>query len=225
MDLAIIVPTRGRPDAARELAQVFADTTTGHSAIVFVVDQTDPKLEEYHEKVPPFADLIVRDTNGMVPALNTVAGWLADDGGVFAIGFMGDDHRPRTTGWDEAYLEALRELGTGIVYGNDLFQGANLPTQCAMTSNIIRKLGFMAPPNLQHLYVDNFWRDLGNECGMLRYLPDVVVEHMHPFAGKAEMDEGYRRVNAPEVNAKDASAYSEWRDKHFAECVEGVREL
>jgi hypothetical protein len=90
---------------------------------------------------------------------------------------MGDDHFPRTHGWDQAYLDALRELGTGIVYGNDLLQGHRLPTQCAMTADIVRRWGYMALPTLRHMYVDNFWRDLGNAADCLRYLPEVVVEH------------------------------------------------
>lgn len=225
MDLVMLVPTHGRPDSARELAQVFSDTATGHSAIVFVVDQTDPKLQEYRDKIPPFADLIVRDTTGMVPALNAVAGWLAEDGGTFAVGFMGDDHRPRTPGWDVECYNNLRELGTGIVYGNDLFQYENLPTQCAMTLDIVQALGFMAPPTLKHLYVDNFWRDLGNELEMLRYLPEVVIEHMHPLAGKAEWDEGYRRVNGPAVCEHDSNEYIKWRDANLKVCVKKVRAL
>ena len=143
----------------------------------------------------------------------------------FAIGFMGDDHRPRTVGWDTAYLEALRELGSGIVYGNDLLQGERIPTQVAMTTDIVRELGFMAPPVLKHLYVDNFWRDLGTAAGCLRYLSNVVVEHMHPIAGKAPWDDGYARVNAPTMYSGDANAYAKWAAMDLAAAVEKVRAL
>ncbi len=47
--------------------------------------------------------------------------------------------------------------------------------------------------------VDNYWRDLGTAAGCLTYLPDAIVEHLHPSAGKAALDEGYGRVNAPEM--------------------------
>jgi hypothetical protein len=123
---------------------------------------------------------------------------------------MGDDHMPRTVGWDAAYLEALRELGTGLVYGNDLLQGSSLPTQVAMTTDIVRALGYMAPPDLTHLYVDNFWRDLGRSAGCLRYLPDVIVEHRHPAAGKAQWDAGYARVNNSAMYEHDATAYEQY---------------
>ena len=76
-----------------------------------------------------------------------------------------------------------------------------------MTADIVRALGHMAPPALTHLYVDNYWRDLGRACRCLTYLPVVVVEHLHPLAGKATWDEGYRRVNDRAMYDKDAAAY------------------
>jgi hypothetical protein len=211
-DLVVVVPTRGRPQAAAELAQAFADTSTSDTQLVFAVDADDPErggytalMHESHARCP----YVIEQPNGtMVTALNLVALTAARD--TFAVGFMGDDHCPRTVGWDEQYLQALRELGTGIVYGNDLLQGQNLPTQCAMTSDIIRTLGYMAPPTLQHMYVDNAWLALGTELGRIRYLPDVVVEHLHPIAGKAEWDDGYRRVNDNAVYARDRAMFQAW---------------
>jgi len=40
----------------------------------------------------------------------------------------------------------------------------------------------------------------------LRYIPEVVLEHLHPVAGKAEWDDQYREVNAPEVYSADRIA-------------------
>jgi hypothetical protein len=122
-------------------------------------------------------------------------------------------------------LAALRELGTGIVYGNDLYQGEALPTAPAMTADIVRTLGFMAPPTLRHLYCDNFWLDLGKAAECLRYLPNVVIEHMHPAAGKAQWDEGYRRANAPAQYQRDGDAYREYLAGSFVDDVEKVRRL
>jgi hypothetical protein len=138
---------------------------------------------------------------------------------------MGDDHRPRTVGWDAAYLNALHELGTGIVYGDDRLQGEALPTQCAMTADIVRALGYMAPAGLRHLAVDNFWLDLGRGAGCLRYLPDVVVEHMHPLAGKAEWTPGHRRVNAPAMYERDLAEYGRFKRHELPGAVAKVRDL
>ena len=231
-DLVVVVPSRGRPEAARELAETFEETCTADTRIVLALDGDDPALREYDKlgwSTPPWTPAprisyaLTQPSGTMVSALNIAALSAAQD--AFAVGFQGDDHRPRTKGWDQAYLDALRELGTGIVYGDDLLQRRNLPTQCAMTADIVRTLGFMAPPTLVHLYIDNFWLELGRRAECIRYLPDVVVEHRHPVAGKAQWDEGYERVNDPGMYAKDERAFREYYESGLAADVEKVRQL
>jgi hypothetical protein len=80
-----------------------------------------------------------------------------------------------------------------------------------MQSRMIKALGFMAPPAMRHLYLDNFWKELGEAVGGLVYLPDVIIEHLHPVNGKAEWDERYRAVNAPDKDAADRQAWMEYR--------------
>lgn len=221
-DLVVIVPSRGRPQAAVELADTF-DNVGATCRLVFAVDEDDPTrggylaaLEQYPLTTVHFGPA----PSTMVKALNAVAALYMNE--AFAIGFMGDDHRPRTREFDRLYADELRALGTGIVYGNDLLQGERIPTQVAMTADIVRALGHMAPPPLTHLFVDNYWRDLGEVAGCLRYLPGVTVEHMHPFAGKAQWDEGHRRVNDHSMYRADSQAYAEYVTAHMADDVAKV---
>lgn len=207
-DLAIIVPSRGRPQAVAELIEAFQQTCTGNTRLIVSLDSDDPEAKNY----PIGVTRVVAGNSNMVQALNRAVRMLiGPHWGPFAVGFMGDDHRPRTEGWDTRYIETLREMGTGIVYGNDLLQKARLPTQVAMTTDIVRALGFMAPERLNHLFVDNYWRDLGQESECLTYLPDVVIEHLHPVAGKAEWDTGYLRVNSNTVQRSDRNAYAAYK--------------
>lgn len=225
-DLVVIVPSHGRPEAAAALARVFEETCTADTFLCFAVDEDDPARIGYEGVGDGVrTGVLFTRSRTMVEALNLAAGGYAMSGEPYAIGFMGDDHRPRVVGWDQSYLDELHKLGTGIVYGNDLWQGELLPTQCAMTTDIVWALGFMAPPTLRHMYVDNFWRDLGQATGCLRYLPNVVVEHVHPYAGKAELDEGYERVNAPDVYSADERAYREFQAGEMPAAVTAVRQL
>ncbi|HEU4541175.1 MAG TPA: hypothetical protein VFR23_08620 [Jiangellaceae bacterium] len=236
-DLVVIVPSRGRPEAVEPLILAFQSTCTADTKLVFAVDDDDPRESDYWTATKPiWPGILPAGSRSMVESLNQAATKLTTPGdhhkfggrpwrAPFAVGFMGDDHLPRTHGWDQAYLDALLELGTGIVYGDDLLQRRNLPTQCAMTADIVRALGYMAPPALTHLYVDDFWRDLGLAAECLRYLPDVVVEHRHPLAGKAEWDEGYKRVNDAGMYSADAEAYGLYRRERFEADVAKVRAL
>lgn len=226
--LAVLVPTRGRPHNAVRLQQAFDDTDSLNAVPVFIVDADDPELSAYWDAAgdQKIRHLTVHDGatgTGMTAAVNYAAGFLA--GEYDALGFMGDDHLPRTAGWDAHVLGAL---GTGrprIAYGNDLLQGEALPTAAFMPSRLVRALGFMSPPVLRHLYVDNFWLELGRQFDGLRYLPDVIIEHIHPAAGKTAMDDGYRRVNAADVDQGDREAWTAFRDRGgFAAAVRRVRD-
>jgi len=207
-DLVVVVPSRGRPEQAHSLLVAFKATCTADTQLVFAVDDNDPTADDY----PGAACVFTSPSRNMGEALHNAVAYFTDDrvigGPPFAVGFMGDDHLPRTRGWDAAYLDALREMGIGIVFGNDLAQGAGLATQCAMTSNIIRTLGYMAPRSLVHLWFDNFWMSLGVAANCIRYLPDVVIEHRHPTVGKAAWDENYARVNSPQMHAHDEAAFA-----------------
>jgi hypothetical protein len=144
----------------------------------------------------------------MAKPLNRAASFLKDDYEYFA--FMGDDHRPRTQGWDSMLIDALDELGTGLAYGDDLHQGEGLPTAVAMTADIVRELDGMVPPGMIHLYLDNFWLKLGKDLNAIKYLPEVVIEHCHPVWGTGKMDAGYQEVNAPEVYSADRIAFESY---------------
>ena len=206
-DLVVLIPTRGRPDNAVALEQAFVDTNTTAKR-VYVVDFSDETRSEYSWKLPLESVIMIHnETKGMAYPLNYAAREFLGEFDNFA--FMGDDHRPRTTNWDQLFVEQLYS-GSDIVYGNDLFQGAALPTAVAMSSQIVKELRGMVPDTLRHLYLDNFWLKLGQDLGKIKYMPEVIIEHCHAFNGKAPMDENYARVNAPEVYAADKIAYDNY---------------
>lgn len=212
--LLTLVPTRNRVENALGLLKEFYKTTSeDNSGLLFVVGTEDPRLEEYLDKFPS-EHLITFPDRGLVKALNyAVSGGHHEE--YEAVGFMGDDHRPRTYGWDKSYLDNLRELGYGYVYGDDLLMGERIPTQVAISSSIVTALGFFGPPGFTHLNVDLTWKDMGEALGKLRYLPDVVIEHMHPAASKAVNDDGYKWANSPVMVQNDGAEYERWKKEDF----------
>lgn len=224
-DLVVVVPSRGRPERCAELVQACVKTCTASTVLLVALDTDDPRAPEYAAPAGSTVFFHYGEPGGHVGAINQAAARALADFQPFAIAKLDDDHRPRTVGWDARYLDALRDLGTGIVYGNDLLQGARLPTAPAMTADIVRALGHVAPPVLRHLYCDDYWRDLGQAAACLRYLPDVVVEHMHPAAGKAAWDDGYARANASERYEQDGAAYEAYKATRLPADVAKVRDL
>jgi hypothetical protein len=203
--------------------QAFADTCVSDIRVLFAVDDDDPTLDRYGD-VP-----LTRcgPWEPMVPKLNKVALRVASDTSApFAVAFLGDDHRPRTVGWDLTMLSALMDLGdTGVVYGDDLIEHANLASSWVMTADIIRALGRMVPAPVEHMFCDNAVMELAGAAKCLRYLPDVVIEHCHPIVGKAAWDPGYWRVNRPEQYARDRAIYSTWQSIQFNDDVSTIKKL
>ena len=196
MNSCIIVPSRDRPKNIVDLIHALHETET-NSDLVVVVDNDDAKLSDYQTIDGCQLLAISPGSRGVVWPLNQGARTMLELGYRYFV-FMGDDHRPRTKHWDKVWRTNLDELGTGIVYGDDLFQSKGLPTQVGMTRNIVEALNGFVPAVFQHLYCDDFWLALGNDLEAIRYLPETVIEHLHPMAEKAEWDDLYREVNLPE---------------------------
>lgn len=216
--LTVLCPSRGRPREAQELnASFIATRTNPGTRLVFVIDDDDPRFSEYGGELVTMSP---SHGGGMVPALNAAALELAPK--VELLGFVGDDHRFRSLGWDEQMLYQL--LFYGFVFANDLAQMHRLPTQIFLRSSIVRELGWMGLPTCRHLYIDNVWLELGKASGSIKYLNEVVVEHMHPAYGKGVWDEGHVAVNTQERYEEDGRAFHAWRgSSQFQEDVRRVR--
>jgi methyltransferase family protein len=215
-DLAIIVPTRGRPENIRKVISAWDFTNAwDHADLILVADADDPEIQGYRDVVADADENLVKmvemgEWMPMVHKLDAVAMSAALSGEYFALGFAGDDHLPQTIGWAETYLTALRELGTGMVYGDDGYQGRKLSTEWAVTADAVRALGRMVPAPVEHMYCDNSMMDLFGGAKAMRHLPQIRIEHMHPYAGKAETDAQYDRVNHRDQFKKDRRAYEGW---------------
>lgn len=234
-DLIVIVPTRERPHQVEPMLRAFAETCRGDTILAFVVDGADSH-SEYERQWSQYehlfqrqrAALIMESTRRrMIGTLNHAVQAIVSSRQPYAIAYMGDDHRPRSDGWDVLYVNALRDLRTGFVYGDDGHQGAGLPTQIAMTADIPTALGYTVPPVLNHMYCDNFWLDLGGGAECITYLPHVRVTHLHPAVHSAgQWDTLYAESNSAESYARDKAAYETFvQSGALAADIEKVRAL
>lgn len=214
--LRIIVPSRERPENAIRLIQQMAGTIPKEAdiSVVFAVDHDDPTIEFY----PP-NHLQVVEGGTMVKALNEVA--LTSMNDYEYLGFLGDDTLPQGN-WYNEIIYALEGAKNSIVYGNDGYYGEQLPTGAFLDAQIVRRLGWMAPPAQKHLYVDNFWKSLGEALGTLVYVESALIEHIHPFSGKALQDDVYAAAYTAERWNHDQIAYETYIDTNFIHDVERI---
>lgn len=222
MKLTMLIPSRLRPNAAWEAAGEALRLAGGDTTIQVCADgEEDPR---YYEN-PPSERLVAsgsHERRGLIGTLNLWGERAARvDPQVTHVGFMGDDHRTRTPGWDVKLMEAA---GDGLAYGDDLLRGEELPTAVVMHADILRALGRMAPPELYHMYCDDYWLAIGRAGLGIRYVPEVVIEHLHPAAGKAVHDASYDESNSPQRFAADATAWAVFKGQGGVERdVEAVR--
>lgn len=202
--------------------------------LVLVVDDDDPELPGYRavagrsQSLPTTGALLAPDpvrimvlpreqSRDLTSATNLAAERIWGDDVI--IGHVGDDHAFRTPGWDTRIRAVLEQ--PGVAYGDDLLQGPVLPTAAFLSAIIPRTLGWYALPGTRHMKIDTAWRVLGERLGRLHYLPDVVIEHLHPAAGKAERDAGY---DAARDGARaDTRVYRAWVKHRLKDDIRRVR--
>lgn len=206
----IIIPSRNRVTNIERAIKGIKETS-------FISDLMIGLDEDNHSIYPRF-DGVIYEVNPqtekrMNGTLNLLATKYADK--YETISFMGDDHLPRTTGWDKILYSPIKEKGYGVSYGNDLYQGKNLPTAVMMSTNIIKTLGFMSPPEQVHMFLDNFWKAVGERLDSIFYFDDIIIEHLHAYIGKSELDDMYKSVNNEHVAGNDGIKYGEYMHNRF----------
>jgi hypothetical protein len=195
-------------------------------ALYFLCDPDEPRWADYCAQLgeaAPWAFLMktTASPQRIGPILNRIAPGLARR--YTYVAFMGDDHLPRTARWDEELVKAL-DGRPGVAYGNDLWQGANLPTMALVSAELVLGLGFFVPPPLEHLYLDDFWKMLGLSVGNLAYRDDVVIEHLHPMAGKAADDPTYQAANSGEQKRRDGEEFARYRNLRWETDLRRLKE-
>lgn len=232
MSVVVVIPSRGRPDAAAAcIASIQQTAQLVDTSVLLAVDANDPQADDYRTVVwaLPFHALVslvvlpVEETGNLTRATNTAAMRVAEDDPTAIIGVLNDDMRARTPGWDRVIADTLQT--PGIAYGDDGFQHERLVTSPFISAEIVRSLGWYALPVLEHQFIDNVWHDLGTLAGCLTYLPSLSFEHLHPFAGKGEWDATYERGNAQPVIDRDREAYQLWQRTWMAADVANVRNV
>lgn len=214
-DLAVIIPTRSRPQNVAPMVQAWYET--GAFAVAdlwWIVDADDARYDEYlvelRRTAPPMKIHIQPEWKPLVPKLNGAATALRKEFGYKYLAFMGDDHLPRTPMWAHTLIVQHALHKAGIVYGRDGIQDRRLPTWWSMDGRIVDRLDRMVPAPVQHMYCDNAVKMLGERANCLKYLEEVLIEHMHPVVGKGKMDAQYERVNRDQQYARDGQAFRDW---------------
>jgi hypothetical protein len=191
-DLALLVPSRGRPASIARLWDALTKTCQGDTTLIVGLDDDDPALAEYFALgAGPGLDCeyeVQRDLRGVVAWFNYLAAPRA--GQYRFLGALADDNLPQTPGWDVQIMEALER--TPFAFGNDLSPRppGEFCTHIFCRSEVVTALGYLAMPAVKHMYCDAIWLEWGKAAG-ITCLHQVNLEHLHYSTGKSPLDATY----------------------------------
>jgi hypothetical protein len=207
--LLLVVPSRHRPHNLRRFLASYEPVT---AMDLLVVLDSDDYYDYCDIRLPARARTLVLPEMRTVPKLNEAI--LPQSGAYDLIMYAGDDTVPVTPGWDRLMLERFGRDGSGYYYPED-HRRNDIPEHVMISTDIIRALGWFALPCVSHFLIDDAWARIGNACGCLHFMPEVVFEHLHYVRGLAPHDEIYKR--SEEWGPDDGVAYQNWLDSGQAE--------
>lgn len=197
--ISILCPTRERPVQMAQFMKSLEKNTLKKDSLELIVYLDEDDTSEYSFSGFGFKiDAIVGKRVSM-GEFNTRC--LEKATGNIII-LLNDDVIVKTNCWDQLVLDVHQRFEDGIylAYGNDLHKGrkiATFPILGRMTCEVMTQ---PFPKEYAGALIDYHLFDIFKrleKCGYHRivYLPELIFEHMHFRAGKAEPDNIYQRRN------------------------------
>lgn len=165
-------------------------TSTEEVEILVWVDDDDIPSIELAKKLP-IRYIIQPRNRSLSKMLNGLAEIATGD--ILSLG--NDDFIYRTPGWDVMIENAYAACPDKIlmVHGTD---GGVHCGNFAVIPFISRRwmeiTGRFCPPYFPGHLVDTWLNEIANALGRRRYLPNVLIEHMHHSLGKSQFDQTYK---------------------------------
>jgi len=134
-------------------------------------------------------------------------------------GWLADDNIPKTPRWDKTleagardwYISCARDLWISETGWRHPTGGSCFTSGLCWGGKLIRAVGWWSLPGVRQGGIDGAWNDLAGLCGLTRYTPRVVVEHLTWKLGKREKDETDNWVKDGQTYiANDLALYEEW---------------
>jgi hypothetical protein len=186
-----VLPTFGRPARCQEA--LCSITSAGVSSPGLVVIDGDPDPAYANLRLPPDWRAICLPANlGVCGVFNHVLRAWSDEPW---YGFISDDSIVRTMAFDRPLIAAAGRAG--FANSADGWQAhQRMHGAIVFGGDLLRALGWWAPPGLIHCFVDDAWEHIGRALGNWVHLPQVMVEHLHPANAKATSDTTYHKAYA-----------------------------
>ena len=188
--ISLLHATRGRPAMAYKARATWLDRAADPDAVehIFALDPDD-------ETIGPF----ITCRHVLNPGRGPVAAW--NEAAKFSKGEiliqLSDDWEPPMH-WDKLILAKFKGVTTPAVLAiSDGHRTDNLLCMAILSRARYEQQGYLFHPDFFSVFSDNHFTDRAYADGVVIDAKDIVIEHLHPAFGKAEVDETYARSNDP----------------------------
>lgn len=219
----IVIPTRTRPQRLTKTLESVIQKS-GSSDIVVAIDEDEkelyPRVENIIYDVGPAPE---PNHIGVNAKLNRLANQFKDDYDYLL--FVADDVIIQSNKWDNTLIKAISDIKYGISHPSESNHDARLlPSNgTCFDLRIVRTLGYLAPPTIKHLYIDNFWKRLGTDLGTLKFVPKVKIDHNHFTKDQSLVDPLYLQTNARVRYEQDRQAFEIYIDHQLKHDVAKIQ--
>jgi len=202
--ISLLCPSRGRPKDLERLIKSIATTATNPARIeiLIYVDDDDPEKFMYiltHKNLtadPQITQLfnidLLVDEPLRTPLLNNI---LADRAKGNILMIANDDQVFVDKNWDIRIDEEVAKFPDEI-YCMWFNEGRYHETICTfpiVSRKWVDTLGYIEPFLFEHFNCDLWTWQIGKMIDRLHYIPDILVEHLHPDTGKSTADDTTER--------------------------------
>ena len=195
--ISLLLPTRGRPNLVKRLFRSIVENSSQveRVEVILYVDEDDKCSHELRSdelRVVPIIGPAMSMGSYNTACLKRACGDI--------LVLANDDMVIGTSGWDDRLIEIDKLFSDKIylAYGNDLFKKGNMPTFPIISRRTSELLVDPYPAAYRGAFIDihlfDIFKRLQQEgFDRIRYLDDLIFEHLHYRAGKATCDATYKR--------------------------------
>lgn len=218
--IAIVLPVRNngsyRAERLKGCLSSWEEQTEGLSDLHIIIDEDEILDFQYLKDNPKYNIYIAPTGITLMQKINLVGPKLAE---VYKyLAFVGDDIIFKTP-WESKFIEYLSSVPAGLAFCNTVHRKDELATHPVITSNMVKALGFYGCPDVFHNYFDNFWMEVCNDIGNIKYFDDVIWDHSREGWTPDAM-----YWNIVNLQAEDEVRYNEYKQNKYKEDLMKIRD-
>lgn len=216
MNATVFLPTLNRIKLLKRFLESYTETLATIKVLVLVDkhDFSENSIGYGSLELPQNCSIVVTGDNvSMGDKVRSVLSLAEDEDWV---GLLNDDHVCITPEWDKK-VDALID-GTNMVSTNDGFWnfGINPVGLTAWSLPLLKASGIpIFPRKLQHWFIDDLWKAVGESTGCWLETMKVNIAHKHVFKGEMAIDDTYNKIQNMEQISKSRKEFEDFMKEDF----------